>query len=229
MNPHEIDDLRRRHLKPLKASDDVMDMARGTTSAAAQGTGVLGFTIVLLTFLSRSLIPAPGWIWWVALAAGVLLAVKDGIGPFAVAALVVAGVMVVGPLLRSVTSPPDLEEPIPVPSGYGFEQISTGRSQSQAHVYVSKTLVNRDRAAREAAREVLQYYVEGLTELGWTDVGSDDRNAIFRAPGSDSGIWIMVNLVEPAPSVGFEPGDFTLAIQINNCPSEDSCGPRFAD
>jgi hypothetical protein len=43
------------------------------------GGSVIGFAIVFVSFVFRGLVPAPSWFWLVVLAAGVLLAVKDGI------------------------------------------------------------------------------------------------------------------------------------------------------
>ena len=101
------------------------------------GGSVFGFAIVFVSFVFRSLIPAPTGVWLVVLAVGVLLAVKDGISGLDVITLALAGFMVVGPLISgaytATTDAADLEEPIPVPSGYGFELDP--RSTNLEHLY----------------------------------------------------------------------------------------------
>jgi len=60
------------------------------------GGSVIGFAIVFVSFVFRSFIPAPTWVWLVALAVGVLLAVKDGISGLNLITFGLAGFMIVG-------------------------------------------------------------------------------------------------------------------------------------
>jgi len=63
------------------------------------GGSVIGFAIVFVSLVFRGFIPAPTWVWFVVLAVGVLLAVKDGISGLDVVTLGLAGFMIVGPLI----------------------------------------------------------------------------------------------------------------------------------
>jgi hypothetical protein len=67
-----------------------------STVRSDAGGSVIGFAIVFVSFVFRSLIPAPIWVWLVVLAVGVLLAVKDGISGLDVITLALAGFMIVG-------------------------------------------------------------------------------------------------------------------------------------
>jgi hypothetical protein len=69
-----------------------------STVRSDAGGSVIGFAIVFVSFVFRSLIPAPTWVWLVVLAVGVLLAVKDGISGLDVITLALAGFMIVGSL-----------------------------------------------------------------------------------------------------------------------------------
>ena len=153
------------------------------------GGSSVAFAIVFLTFVFRGFIQMPSWVWWVVLAAAVLLAVKDGIRGLDVITLGIAGFIIVGPLvsgaITGTTTAPDLEEPIPVPSGYGL--VLGSDSTNVTHVYESKTLLGHEKAAKEAEVEVLDYYVKRLQELGWSVVRLDD-GAELKAPDSDVGI-----------------------------------------
>jgi hypothetical protein len=55
------------------------------------GGSVIGFAIVFVSLVFRGFIPAPTWVWFVVLAVGVLLAVKDGISGLDVITLGLAG------------------------------------------------------------------------------------------------------------------------------------------
>jgi hypothetical protein len=161
------------------------------------GGSVIGFAIVFVSFFFRAFIPAPSWVWLVVLAAGVLLAVKDGISGLDLITLGLAGVMIVGPLLADAATqnPPDLEEPIPVPSGYGFE-LDPG-STNLEHLYRSGSMpLGR---AQFAAVEVVNHYVDTLAPA-WTVVDREDRpelsSVTLRESDSSRGIGIIVFVVQ---------------------------------
>jgi len=86
---------------------------------------ISGFVIVLLVFIFGSFIPAPLWVRLAVLAVGTLLAVKGGVSGLDVITLGFVVFMIGGTLVSgaytATTDAADLEEPIPVPSGYGFE------------------------------------------------------------------------------------------------------------
>ena len=82
---------------------------------------IIGFVVVFVSLVFRSLIPAPTWVWLAVLGVGVLLAVKDGISGLDVVTLVLAGLMIVGSLTSlastATSDAPELRklnEPIPV-------------------------------------------------------------------------------------------------------------------
>jgi hypothetical protein len=164
------------------------------------GGSVIGLAIVLVSLVFRGLIPAPIWVWLVVLAVGVLLAVKDGISGLDVITLAVAGFMIVGPLISgaytATTDAPDLEEPIPVPSGYGFELDPD--STNLEHLYDSQPMAPE--RAKFAAVEVADHYVDALTPE-WTVVDRDERPDLamvtLREGDSSRGISIFVGVVEP--------------------------------
>jgi hypothetical protein len=173
---------------------------------------VTGFVIVFVSFVFRSLIPAPTWVWLVILAAGVLLAVKDGISGLDVVTLVLAGFLIVGSLTSlastDTSDAPELRklhEPIPVPAGYGF-RLEDGyqpdferdyRSEPLPPVKPYKQVVAE---ANQAVAEVVDYYIAGLPPE-WTlverkeDVGYGDglnSQAKFRQGDTSHGIGIQV-------------------------------------
>ena len=188
------------------------------------GGSSVAFAIVFLTFVFRGFIQMPSWVWWVVLAAAVLLAVKDGIRGLDVITLGIAGFMIVGPLvsgaITGTTTAPDLEEPIPVPSGYGL--VLGSDSTNVTHVYQSKTLLGHAKAAKEAEVEVLDYYVKRLQELGWSVVRLDD-GAELKAPDSDVGIYVSTYLGIPPWGAGR--GTLILTISAKRCPDETYCEP----
>ena len=160
-----------------------------------------GFVIVFVSFVFRGFIPAPSWVWFVVLAVGVLLAVKDGISGLDVVTLGLAGFMIVGPLISgaytATTDAPDLEEAIPVPSGYGFELDP--RSTNLEHLYRSGSMPLGQ--AQVAAVDVVDHYVDALSPE-WTVIERDDRppdlaTVKLRQGDSSSGISIFVGVVEP--------------------------------
>ena len=165
------------------------------------GGSVIGFAIVFVSLVFRGFIPAPTWVWFVVLAVGILLAVKDGISGLDVVTLGLAGFMIVGPLISgaytATTDAPDLEEPIPVPSGYGFELDP--RSTNLEHLYRSESMpLGR---AELAAVEVVDHYVDALAPE-WTVIERDDRPpdlamVKLRQGDSSRGISIFVGVVEP--------------------------------
>jgi hypothetical protein len=186
------------------------------------GGSVIGFAIVFVSFVFRSLIPAPTGVWLVVLAVGVLLAVKDGISGLDVITLALAGFMVVGPLISgaytATTDAADLEEPIPVPSGYGFELDP--RSTNLEHLYDSQPMPLR--RAQVAAVEVVDHYVDALSP-GWTVVDRDERPDLamvtLREGDSSRGISIFVGVVEPFG----RPAYLDLQIQALLCRDDLSC------
>jgi len=170
-----------------------------TVRGDASGS-VTGFVIVFVSFVFRGLIPVPTWVWLVVLAAGVLLAVKDGISGLDVVTLGLAGFMIVGPLISGaytgMSDADDLEEPIPVPSGYGFELDP--RSTNLEHLYRSESMPLGQ--AQLAAVEVVDHYVDALTPA-WTVTDREERPDLsmveLRQGDSSRGISIFVGVVEP--------------------------------
>lgn len=165
------------------------------------GGSVLGFVIVFVSFIFRSFIPAPTWVWFVALAVGVLLAVKDGISGLDAITLALVGFMIVGPLISgaytATTDASDLEEPIPVPSGYGFRLDP--RSTNLEHLYQSGSMPPGQ--AQLAAIEVVDHYVDALAPE-WAVIERDDRPpdlamAKLRQGDSSRGISIFVGVAKP--------------------------------
>ena len=165
------------------------------------GGSVIGFAIVFVSLVFRGFIPAPTWVWFVVLAVGVLLAVKDGISGLDVVTLGLAGFMIVGPLISgaytATTDAPDLEEPIPVPSGYGFELDP--RSTNLEHLYRSESMPLGQ--AQSAAADVVDHYVDALA-AEWTVIDREDRPrdmsvVELRQSDSSRGISIFVGVVEP--------------------------------
>lgn len=170
-----------------QAGDGVKRMA--STVRGDAGGSIIGFVIVLVSFVFRSFIPAPSWVWLVVLAVGVLLALKDGISGLDVITLVLAGVMIVGTLARGdykaigtpeppsvyETATPDapdpdapelkLKEPIPVPAEYGFRLEDS--DHPSARLYRSQPM--QGKTANAAVAEVVDYYVNGLAPE-WTVV-----------------------------------------------------------
>jgi hypothetical protein len=192
---------------------------------------ITGFVVVFVSFVFRSFIPAPTWVWLVVLAVGVLLAVKDGISGLDVITLGLAGFMIVGSLTSigstATTDAPDLtlKEPIPVPSGYGFKLDDS--FQNSTRTYTSEPLppVNRYKQAvteaNQAVRDVLDYYIAGLPPE-WTiverkeDVGYRDglnAQAKFRQGDTSNGIGIQVY----ADVWGLSDTTVVLMIQALNC------------
>jgi hypothetical protein len=180
-----------------------------STVRSDAGGSVTGFAIVFVSFVFRSLIPAPTWVWLAVLAVGVLLAVKDGISGLDVVTLALTGFMIVGSLTSiadTATEAPDLtlKEPIPVPSGYGFKLDDS--VQNSTRTYTSEPLppVKRYKQAvteaNQAVRDVLDYYIAGLPPE-WTIVerkefvGYGDglnAQAKFRQGDTSHGIGIQV-------------------------------------
>jgi hypothetical protein len=166
------------------------------------GGSVIGFAIVFVSFVFRGFIPAPTWVWFVVLAVGVLLAVKDGISGLDVITLVLAGVIVVGSLTSvanmATTDAPDLtlKEPIPAPAGYGFRLDDS--YQASTRTYRSEPIPGK--TANQAVQEVVDYYIAGLAPE-WTvierkeDVGYGhglNAQAKFRQGDTSNGIGIQV-------------------------------------
>jgi hypothetical protein len=122
-------------------------------------------------------------------------------------------------LIACATSPdaPDLEEPIPVPSGYGFELDP--RSTNLEHLYRSRSMpLGR---AQFAAIEVVNHYVDALAPE-WTVVEQnrpEDSSVHLREGDSSRGIWIVVYVVE---RIG-RPAFLDLRIQAQYC-TEDLPG-----
>jgi len=180
------------------------------------GGSVIGFAIVFVSLVFRALLPAPSWVWLVVLAVGVLLAVKDGISGLDVITISLAGFMIVGPLISgaytATTDAPDLEEPIPVPSGYGFELDP--RSTNLEHLYGSGSMPLE--RAQLAAVEVVDHYVDALTPE-WTVIDREERPDLsmveLRQGDSSRGISVFVGVVEPFG----RPASLDLRIQALLC------------
>jgi hypothetical protein len=201
-----------------------------STAQDDAGGSVIGFVIVIVSLVFRSLIPAPTWVWLAVLGVGVLLALKDGISGFDVVTLAVAGFMIVGSVMSvadTATEAPDLtlKEPIPVPSGYGFKL--DGSVQNSTHTYRSEPLAPVKRynqavaEANQAVGEVVDYYIVGLPPE-WTivdrteDVGYGDglnARAKFRQGDTSNGIGIQVY----ADVWGLSDTTVVLMIQALNC------------
>lgn len=188
------------------------------------GGSVTGFAIVFVSFVFRSFIPAPPWVWLVVLAVGVLLALKDGISGVDVITLGLAGVMIVGSLVSlantATTDAPDLKlkEPIPAPAGYGFRLDDS--YQDSARMYRSKPIPVK--TANAAIAEVVDYYIAGLApewtvverneELGFRD--TLNAQAKFRQGDTSNGIGIQV-YAHVAPVGRSAP--MIIMIQALNC------------
>jgi hypothetical protein len=157
--------------------------------------------IVLLVFIFGSFIPAPLWVRLAVLAVGTLLAVKGGVSGLDVITLGFVVFMIGGTLVSgaytATTDAADLEEPIPVPSGYGFELDPD--STNREHLYESQPMPAGQ--AQSAAVEVVDHYVDALAPE-WTVIERDDRPpdlamVTLREGDSSRGISIFVGVVEP--------------------------------
>ena len=175
---------------------------------------VLGFVVVFVSFVFRGFIPAPTWVWLLVLAVGVLLAVKNGIRGLDVITLGIAGFMIVGPLVSgaftATTTAADLEEPIPVPSGYGFKLNPD--STNFEHKYDSGRLPPQ--RAEVAAGEVVDYYVNRLSPE-WTLVSRQEAplQVELRHGDTSRGISISVSVVTPQG----RPAVLVLSIRTRLC------------
>ena len=195
------------------------------TSRSDPGGGLVGFAIVLLTLVFGAIgLPIPLPVYLLLIAIGTALAIRAaGVSGFGLAALVLAAVIFAMPLVTRVLAgrpSPDLEEPIPVPSGYGL--VLGSDSTNVTHVYESKTLLGHERAAKKAQVEVLDYYVKRLQELGWSVVSVGD-GAELKAPDSDVGIRVYAYL--GIPPWGADRGTLVLQLSAKRCPDENHCEP----
>jgi hypothetical protein len=197
-----------------------------STSRSDPGGGVLGFGIVLLTVIFSAMglaIPLHAYLFLIVV--GTVLAVRSaGLTGFGLGALVLAALMVAMPLVSRLVfaagASPDLEEPIPVPSGYGL--VLEAESTNATHVYASKTLLGHKKAAAKAEAAVLDYYVTRLQGLGWTVVSLGD-GAELKAPDSDVGIRVYTYL--GVPEWGAGRGTLELVLSAKRCPDENHCEP----
>lgn len=203
-----------------------------STSRWDPGGGVVGFGIVLLTVILSAMglaIPFPVNLLLIVM--GTVLAVKSaGLTGFGLAALVLAALMFAMPLVSRLVfaagASPDLEEPIPVPSGYGFV-LDEAESSNVTHEYASKTLLGHEKAAAKAEAVVIEYYVTRLQDLGWTVVSLGD-GAELKAPDSDVGIRVDTYL--GIPEWGAGRGTLELVLSAKRCPDENHCEPaRISD
>jgi hypothetical protein len=108
----------------------------------------------------------------------------------------IGGTLVSGAYTATIDAA-DLEEPIPVPSGYGFELDP--RSTNREHLYRSESMPLGQ--AQSAAVEVVDHYVDALAPE-WTVIERDDRPpdlamVTLREGDSSRGISIFVGVVEP--------------------------------
>ena len=197
-----------------------------STLRSDAGGSVIGFAIVFVSFVFRSFIPAPTWVWLVVLAVGVLFAVKDGISGLDVITLALAGFMIVGSLTSIASTAADapdltLKEPIPVPAGYSFRLDDS--AQDSTRTYRSKPIsvktANQAVAeANQAVAEVVDYYIADLPPE-WTvvdrteDLGyGDTLNAQAKFRQSDTSIGIQVYA-----DVWGRSATVILTIQALNC------------
>jgi hypothetical protein len=149
---------------------------------------------------------------------------------FGLGAMVLGGVVLAMSLATRVIawSPdaPDLEEPIPVPSGYGFELDPD--STNLEHLYDSGPMPPH--RAEFAAVEVVDHYVNALAPE-WIVIDRDERpelsSVTLRQGDSSRGISIFVGVVTPLG----QPAALDLRIQALVCredlpglaPGEVSC------
>jgi hypothetical protein len=198
-----------------------------TSRRSNPGGGVLGFGIVLLTVIFSAMglaIPLPAYLFLIAV--GTVLAVRSaGLTGFGLGALVLAALMFAMPLVSRLVfaagASPDLEEPVPVPSGYGFV-LDEAESTNATHEYASKTLLGHEKAAAKAEAAVIEYYVTRLQDLGWTVVSLGD-GAELKAPDSDVGIRVYTYL--GIPEWGAGKGTLELVLSAKRCPDENHCEP----
>jgi hypothetical protein len=115
-----------------KGSDRTVKMA-STVQRDPVGS-ISGFVIVLLVFIFGSFVPAPLWLRLAVLAVATLFAVKGGVSGLDVITLGFVVFMIGGSLISgaytATTDAADLEEPIPVPSGYASNSIRAPRTSS---------------------------------------------------------------------------------------------------
>ena len=198
------------------------------TTERDPGDGVLGFAIVLLTVVFSAIgLPIPFAVYVLLIVVGTVLAVRAaGVSGFGLGALVLAAVVFAMPLVTRLVfaagASPDLEEPIPVPSGYGFELGSD--STNVTHVYESKTLLGQEKAAKKAQIEIIDYYVERLQHLGWSVISLGD-GAELKAPDSDAGVRVYTYLGIPPWGAG--EGTLILQLSAKRCPDENHCEPAL--
>jgi hypothetical protein len=151
---------------------------------------------------------------------GFVFTMYAGRGGYSVIAGAVVAWSLVGFLIFDTT--PDeasgLEEPIPVPSGYGFELDR--QSTNVEHIYESRPMSNGQ--ARTAAADILDYYITGLAPT-WTVVDGadpDSSTVTLREGDSSRGIGIHVGVVE---RMG-RPAILDLRIQARTCTKHSTFG-----
>jgi hypothetical protein len=172
------------------------------TTSVIERSSTMAYFGLLLTVVAVFLLP---WLVSVppvlSIALGLLgfvMTMSAGRGIYSV----LAGAVVAWSLIGLFTSnamtadAPDLEEPIPVPSGYGFKLDPD--STNLEHMYDSRPMPAE--AAESAAVEVVDYYVSGLVPE-WTVVDRQERpDTLFvelREGESSRGISIGVYVVTP--------------------------------
>jgi hypothetical protein len=161
---------------------------------------VSGFVIVLMVFVFGSFIPAPLWVRLPLLAVAILLALKGGISGLDVITLGFVVFMIAGPLVSgaftATTVAPDLEEPLPVPAGYGFTLDPD--STNLEHKYNSQGMPPQQ--AEFAAVEVVDYYVNRLSPE-WRLASRQEPplplEVELRQGDTSRGISISVSVVTP--------------------------------
>ncbi len=202
-------------------------VARGTSPLA-----MVGFMFSLVALIGPWFLGARPLIFVLLAVNGVLLGLLGGgFRSFGIAAILVGGYVVVGYFLVPVVYErpdleiPALEEPVPIPSGYGFTLIEED-SDDIKHVYEGTVFENRERAAERAVPEVLEYYRRALVQEGWVLASiREDGVLVFKDPGSDRGLHIVVYLGGTPDST---PEDVTptliLSIWSRSCPKAATCG-----
>ena len=194
-----------------------------STAQEDAGGSVIGFVIVFVSLVFRTLIPAPTWVWLAVLVVGVLLALKDGISGLDVVTLALAGFMIVGSLMSvastATSDAPDLElkEPIPVPAEYGFRLEDS--AHDSARLYRSQPM--QGKTANAAVAEVVDYYVNGLAPE-WTvverkeDWPGETVNMLVKLRQGDTSNGIGIDVYALVPGEG-RTAVVILMIQALNC------------
>src|SRR5262245_19947001 len=112
-------------------------------------------------------------------------------------------------------SRPVLHEPVPVPSGYGFQPVPS-RTTRDDHAYESTRPMSIEEAQRAQA-EVMAYYERELPR-DWIVVDQDSATIVLKDPDSTLGIVVMATMsgAERGPIV-------SLGIRALSCSTDYIC------